>query len=242
MQVRLAFSIAIRAKSDILLIDEVLAVGDQGFQEKCYRYFSELKRANQTVVFVTHDMASVERYCDRVLLLDKSYINNGIYSVGEAASYYNQLNHSENQPDVSQKNRQNNLKKAYIERVRLIDKNGKTSRNFFQGDSLTIEVKIKNNELPKNENIVIGLAFYDSVDVNLSGPNSLNQKISIDDKTIRYTVNSLPFNKDDYRLTVALFDQYGVVQYDILDKEIPFFVNTDTLRHGKVVLDGVWGK
>ncbi|MBA3758509.1 ATP-binding cassette domain-containing protein [Candidatus Saccharibacteria bacterium] len=74
MQVRLAFSIAIRAKTDILLIDEVLAVGDAGFQAKCFNYFRRLKSEKQTVVFVSHDMESVQRFCDRALLIDKGDI------------------------------------------------------------------------------------------------------------------------------------------------------------------------
>lgn len=74
MQVRLAFSIAIRAKSDILLIDEVLAVGDAGFQTKCFNYFRQLKKDKQTVVFVSHDMESVQQFCDRAMLIDKGEI------------------------------------------------------------------------------------------------------------------------------------------------------------------------
>lgn len=70
MQVRLAFSLAIKAQADILLIDEVLAVGDADFQRKCYRYFKQLKRQKKTVVFVTHDMDSVREYCDRAMLID----------------------------------------------------------------------------------------------------------------------------------------------------------------------------
>jgi len=73
MQVRLAFSIAIRAKGDILLLDEVLAVGDAAFQEKCNDYFASL-HGNQTVILVTHDMGSVEKFCDRVILLDDGKI------------------------------------------------------------------------------------------------------------------------------------------------------------------------
>jgi ABC-2 type transport system ATP-binding protein len=61
MQVRLAFSIAIRARSDILVLDEVLAVGDAAFQQKCFDYFEMLKKQGQTVVLVTHDMSAVER-------------------------------------------------------------------------------------------------------------------------------------------------------------------------------------
>jgi ABC-2 type transport system ATP-binding protein len=74
MQVRLAFSIAIRAQSDILLIDEVLAVGDAAFQQKCYDYFNELKQRGQTVVLVTHDMSAVRRFCEEALLLDAGKI------------------------------------------------------------------------------------------------------------------------------------------------------------------------
>lgn len=71
MQVRLAFSMAIRAEADILLIDEVLAVGDADFQRKCFRYFNQLKRTKKTVVFVSHDMGAVREYCDRAVLINE---------------------------------------------------------------------------------------------------------------------------------------------------------------------------
>jgi ABC-2 type transport system ATP-binding protein len=70
MQVRLAFSIAIRARSDILLLDEVLAVGDAEFQQKCYNYFEELKEQNKTVVLVTHDMGAMKRFCTKAIYID----------------------------------------------------------------------------------------------------------------------------------------------------------------------------
>ena len=70
MQVRLAFSIAIRAKGDILLLDEVLAVGDAAFQKKCNDYFESLKDKKQTVVLVTHSMENVKKFCNRAILID----------------------------------------------------------------------------------------------------------------------------------------------------------------------------
>ena len=73
MQVRLAFSIAIRAKGDILLLDEVLAVGDAAFQQKCEDYFNSL-HGNQTVVLVTHNMENVVKYCDRAILIEKGKV------------------------------------------------------------------------------------------------------------------------------------------------------------------------
>ena len=73
MQVRLAFSIAIRAKGDILLLDEVLAVGDAEFQKKCNDYFSAIK-GKQTLILVTHDMNNVRTFCDRAILIDDGKI------------------------------------------------------------------------------------------------------------------------------------------------------------------------
>lgn len=80
MQVRLAFSVAIRANSDILLIDEVLAVGDAAFKRKCFNFFMQLKKEKRTVVFVSHDMDAIRQFCDRAALIDM----NKLVTVGSA--------------------------------------------------------------------------------------------------------------------------------------------------------------
>lgn len=90
MQVRLAFSIAIRARGDILLLDEVLAVGDAAFQQKCNNYFQSLKNSGQTVILVTHSMANVKKFCSRAILIEQGKI---VYD-GEpkkVAKMYNEL-------------------------------------------------------------------------------------------------------------------------------------------------------
>lgn len=74
MQVRLAFSIAIHADSDILLLDEVLAVGDEAFQRKCNEYFYQLKKDKKTVILVTHDMGAVKKYCNKAVMIDKGEV------------------------------------------------------------------------------------------------------------------------------------------------------------------------
>ncbi len=74
MAVRLAFSVAIQVDADILLVDEVLAVGDVSFQEKCFEEFRRLKDERRTVLFVTHDMALIERFCDRAMLLHQGEV------------------------------------------------------------------------------------------------------------------------------------------------------------------------
>ena len=72
MYVRIAFSVATRARADILLIDEVLAVGDEAFRRKCFDHFDALKRRGVTIVFVTHDMDAVRRFCDRGVMIEGS--------------------------------------------------------------------------------------------------------------------------------------------------------------------------
>src|SRR2546421_5726191 len=69
MQVRLAFSVMVQSDADVLLIDEVLAVGDAAFQEKCFQVFRNLRDEGRTIVLVTHDMSMIERFCHRALLL-----------------------------------------------------------------------------------------------------------------------------------------------------------------------------
>jgi ABC-type polysaccharide/polyol phosphate transport system ATPase subunit len=74
MQVRLGFSAAIQAQANIYLVDEVLAVGDARFQQKCFDTFRQMKRDGRTVVYVTHDLSSVERFCDRAMLLERGEV------------------------------------------------------------------------------------------------------------------------------------------------------------------------
>src|SRR5439155_22145717 len=70
MYVRLGFSVAAHLEADILLVDEVLAVGDAAFQRHCYERIAELRRGGTTLLFISHDLASIDRLCDRVLLMN----------------------------------------------------------------------------------------------------------------------------------------------------------------------------
>jgi ABC-2 type transport system ATP-binding protein len=95
MQVRLAFSCAIRAKSDILVLDEVLAVGDEAFQRKCYNYFATLKKDKKTVILVTHSMDSVQQFCNKAMMIEKGKIMK-IGNPAKVAQHYRELFMSKN--------------------------------------------------------------------------------------------------------------------------------------------------
>jgi ABC-type polysaccharide/polyol phosphate transport system ATPase subunit len=99
MLVRLAFSVAIQVSAEVLLIDEVLAVGDAAFQQKCFDQFSRLKSEGRTIIFVTHDMYSVERYCDRVMVLERGEAL-AIGSPRDMSRRYNELNFGRGQQEL----------------------------------------------------------------------------------------------------------------------------------------------
>jgi ABC-2 type transport system ATP-binding protein len=94
MLVRLAFSVMMEADADILLIDEVLAVGDAAFQQKCADAFRDMKAAGKTIILVTHEMTTVERYCHRAMLIDDGHIQH-IGDPGDVGRHYLQLNFEE---------------------------------------------------------------------------------------------------------------------------------------------------
>jgi ABC-2 type transport system ATP-binding protein len=127
MQVRLAFSLAIRADADILLVDEVLAVGDADFQKKCFKYFRDLKRHKKTVVFVSHDMQAVQEYCDRAILIEQSRLVAEGSSHDVAMAYTRMFLDQEKSTDALKKAKQRwgdgavKYAKAGMEKAKLTD-------------------------------------------------------------------------------------------------------------------------
>lgn len=114
MQVRLAFSIAIKADADILVLDEVLAVGDEAFQRKCFQYFALLKKQKRTVVLVTHSMEHVVKFCNKAALIDKGH-KLVVGKPAEIAQIYRGLNMEEGNSQID-----SDSKKPAAETSRII--------------------------------------------------------------------------------------------------------------------------
>ena len=242
MQVRLAFSIATRAETDILLIDEVLAVGDQSFQEKCFDYFSDIKKSDKTVIFVTHDMSNVERFCDRVFVLDKKAEVNGLYTIPEAVAIYNQLNHEKaaKADDSASQKVERRREEVWIKQVTLRNGKGRAGHEFTVGQPLIVEIELDCEPAYADRPIVAGLAFHARDNTNLAGPNSRNHQFKAGDKKLAFRIDELAFNMGEYYLTVALFDDKVLRQYDLIDKGVQFFVNSKTTHYGLTVLKDTW--
>jgi ABC-type polysaccharide/polyol phosphate transport system ATPase subunit len=144
MQVRLGFASMIQAEADIYLVDEVLAVGDARFQEKCFDTFRRLKREGRTVVFVTHDLASVERFCDRVVLLEQGEVVADDEPHGVILTYRElDLEHERADPtDGDGAGRRLGDRAATIDDAWIERGSGERTTVFAQGERVTIGARI----------------------------------------------------------------------------------------------------
>ena len=167
MFVRLAFSVAINIDPEILIVDEALSVGDVFFQAKCYHKFEEFKKMGKTIIFVSHDLSSVSKYCDRVVLLNqgvklgegspKEMIDDykrvlvGQYELPESKSESSLLNDEQIQVAVQKKAAKQDTsklleygtKEAVIEHFYMTDDRGTESKSIIKGSEFTIHMKVR---------------------------------------------------------------------------------------------------
>ncbi|HTE22530.1 MAG TPA: ABC transporter ATP-binding protein [Candidatus Limnocylindria bacterium] len=163
MQVRLAFSIAIRAKSDILLLDEVLAVGDSAFQQKCFDYFASLKNENRTIILVSHAMAMIERFCDRALLLEYGEIKE-IGTSTKIAGRYEEMFLREEADRLSQQRGEEADGTETVELVKArVIQGGKAQGAIEADEDFEIEVTVKSKIAIDHVNIGINVKNHDKL-------------------------------------------------------------------------------
>jgi ABC-type polysaccharide/polyol phosphate transport system ATPase subunit len=144
MHVRLAFAVMIQVDADILLIDEVLAVGDASFQQKCFEVFARLRQEGKTILFVTHDMAAVERFCHRAMLLERGRVV-AMGEPHETAARYLELNFDREQT------RSRGGERAGDGRARVVgmwveDREGERKTLVLQGERCVFKARVRFHE------------------------------------------------------------------------------------------------
>lgn len=186
MFVRLAFAVAINIEPEILIVDEALSVGDVFFQAKCYHKFEEFKKMGKTIVFVSHDLSSISKYCDRVFLLNQGNLLGqgtpkemidaykrvlvGQYEVpGEQEEGINLPDHVLNPDLLEYGNKQAEIIEFYIED----DKKVKTTA-VIKGTAFTIHIKVKFNERVVAP--IFAFSFKNIKGTEITGTNSMIEK------------------------------------------------------------------
>lgn len=234
MQVRLAFSIAIRAHADILLLDEVLAVGDEAFQKKCYSYFDKLKREKRTVILVTHDMAAVEQFCTKAAFIEDGHVKM-IGKPYRIAAAYSRSN-SQNYDQTTGLNGDNEGAVPFKIVLRGTDGKEKTMYDFEE--TMTVDLSWQQKGVKH-----VGVAIFRENGEYVYGPNTYQEKTSaIKDQSARYTVK-LNLNEGRYFIKAGLMGANDTKVIAFIE-EGPFFSVQRDYGHGRwggvTKLDHTW--
>ena len=248
MQVRLAFSTAIQTDPEILLMDEVLAVGDMEFQQKCMDVLNRYRNEGVTIVFVSHDLGSVRRFCDRTLLLNHGeqvalgetdeVIDRYIYG-RVAEEPVEAADPVEEAPPAEEAPRGNG--KVKITGVKFLNKFGSESDRFNAFDPMTIQIIYSARERVADP--VFGIALYSERGEHLYGTNTELKDVSIEYITgeghIDLHIDRIPMLAGRFLLTVAAHTRSGE-RYDWQDKAYSFDVIPTGRDAGIFDLPCVW--
>lgn len=267
MYMRLAFSVAINVDADILLIDEILAVGDTNFQTKCFNRLRELKANGMTIIIVTHDLSTIEKFCDRAIWLNDGLIVREGRSDEVVDAYFSFMNNkkietevkpapeppeTQEEPEQEQNDTPEDsggidysanrfgLRYAEIKKARMLDSKKNDMRIFRTGEKLTIEIGYHIN---KPDEYVFGFGFYTLEGKCLYGNNTQLDRMKINpenkDGRISVDIDRLPLLAGKYILNVAIVDTDGTPM-DFYRNYCEFEVVSDDRSTGYFSIEHKW--
>jgi len=263
MFMRLGFSLAVHTNPDVLIIDEVLAVGDAAFVVKCEDRIAELKRLGKTLLLVTHDLNSVVRWCDEAIWLDKGLVKERgeprrvldayryFIEKGEDSELLARVTHvaEDLKPTkAAPETIDNDLaherwgsREVEVLDVVIKGAQGVEQAVFHPQDSLTVEIVAKTNEVVAS--LVCGIAIHRNDGILILGTNTEIEGIKLEPfegkKTIKITINRLNLNCGSFTFDVALHAKDGY-PFDYHRRIGRFSIRSDQAGHGVVLLPMKW--
>lgn len=250
MYVRLGFSVAVHTEPEVLLIDEVLAVGDHAFQHKCLDRILDIRRQGVTICFVSHDLESVRRLCSQAIWLEGGRIQ-ATGDVNDTISAYLQHEAQEEEAraagsvsDGGDSERRWGTGEIGIVAVDFLDASGNVRRVFQVGDTWAVRICYRMHR--RVEHPAFGLAVYRNDGVHVCGPNTAFAGLQIPsvegDGEIIYRVDQLPLMEGTYLVSVSAHDKADTMMYDFHDRLYAFAVRQTGSgeRYGLVSLNGRW--
>ena len=263
MQVRLAFSVAIHANKEILLMDEVLAVGDSNFQTKCLTEFINFKHQNKTIILVTHDLGVAQKYCNRLMLLRNGKdVMTG--NPKDVSTEYTMQNMSDEERRIYRKTelkndvefvvdninidpiliKENPVNKiATIEKIEFLDENNNQKNMFKTGDDLVVRIWF--SKIESIDKLNFGVAIYSLEDYYIFGINTLMDNFD----THKYLQNgycdiyfrSINLGTNKYYVRAGIYEDKVEKLIDFVDQSKDYFqVQAFNLNTGIVHLNYEW--
>jgi ABC-type polysaccharide/polyol phosphate transport system ATPase subunit len=243
MYVRLGFSVAINVDPDILLIDEILAVGDEQFQRRCNEKFGEFKQQGKTVLIVSHSLGSVRNMCDRVALLDHGRVKE-LGAAAEVIDAYLGGVHTDRPSSEDETGTRWGSGEALIERIELLGSTGMPATWVKTGDQVTLRLHYLAREPVERPVFKVVVLRVDGVEV--SAPNTRDGNCVPDRISGRghvdLVIDRFPLLPGTYDVTVSLQDFACLHDYDVRQRVLRFDVEQGEPREqgGIMTLGGRW--
>ena len=249
MYVRLAFAVAAHLESEIIIVDEVLAVGDAEFQKKCLGKMGDISKGEgRTVLFVSHNMGAIKNLCNNAILLNNGQIvDTG--TTGLIINKYLDLSKKANDHIINWEKRKGNKKIEFLD-IGLHDSDGKLRFEFFMGDNLTIIIKIRFNE--KVTRAELGINIKNNFDEIFTHIANTDDEFVISGEAgeiVEYSIklNDIFFTPDSYNIDVALVSGNDV--YDQIESCLNFsLIESERVKRGafpghvKIFTPSIWKK
>ena len=242
MTMRLGFAIAAFLDADILLLDEVFAVGDESFQRKCFGRIFQFKQAGGTIVFVSHDAAAVERLCERSVLLDAGSVSFDGPTREAVARYRRALADEIDPAERGAGLREWGSGEATIAAAEVLGVEGERREQFLAGEPFLLRVRVATSRevAPPRLHLELRddagtLVAGEAVDL---GP--LGWAATSGEQTIRFELDSLPLAEGRFHLRLGLTDGSGERLYHWLDDARVFIVYPGDDERGVVRFEGSW--
>ena len=242
MAMRLGFAIAAHIEADVLLLDEVFAVGDEAFQRKCFGKIFEFKQRGGTIVFVSHDAAAVEKLCERAILLRAGALEFDGATHEAILSYHRLLAAEEDPEERSAGLREWGSGEARVAEVGLLGADGDERQQFTGGEPLTLRVRIEAPapvdapllrwEVRGESGLLLAAGMQPTDELGWDGHGLV----------VRFDADGLPLAGGRFRVRLGLSDRDGRRLYHQLDDAVSFYVHADEDERGLVRLEGRWSR
>ena len=244
MAMRLGFAVAAHMRADVLLLDEVFAVGDEGFQRKCFGKISEFKQGGGTIVFVSHDAAAVERLCERAVLLRSGRVDFDGPTHGAIVRYHRLLADEEDPEERGAGLREWGSGEARLEEVQLLGRDGEERRQYAAGEPLVLRLRIVGErgqppprlsyELRSESGLLLASGAEDTDELGWRGAGG--------DLALRFHVPRLPLADGRFALALGLSSPEDGRLLHQLDDALSFVVYPAGGERGTIRLEGAWSR
>ena len=242
MFVRLGFSVAITVEPDVLLVDEILAVGDEAFQQRCMEKFADVRRSGRTIVLVSHGLDSVRNICDRAAWLD----HGDLVKEGEAHDVVTAYLESVRDDRRAREHQTGSVVTPeeaigdwHIREVRIVDESGRDVDVVSSGDKVTIRVEL---EVARDGEVALALGLYRTDGVHVAGPVHRFRTRGTGPRTVDYTIPHMVLATGTYDVSARLLDDHLQQTHAVRRRAARIDVSSDQHADigGLVALGGAW--